>query len=76
MEIKLKKLLKISEAAELLGISTRTLYAWSASGRVPSVKINGVLRFEADEINEWINGHKRNISENLKDSKVDQLKYG
>lgn len=70
----MKKLLKISEVAELIGISIRTLYDWSASGRIPSIKINGALRYDADEINGWINGHKQNISENLKIKKVDQLK--
>jgi len=58
----------------LIGISIRTLYDWSASGRIPSIKINGALRYDADEINGWINGHKQNISENLKIKKVDQLK--
>ena len=64
-ENKLKKLLKPVEVAELFGISIRTLYDWSASGRVPSIKINGTLRFDYDEIIHWIEKHKLPIGENL-----------
>jgi len=61
-EIKLNRLLKPTEAAELFGISIRTLYDWSASGRVPSIKINGALRFDAKEISDWINEHKQSVN--------------
>ncbi len=36
--VKAEGLVKVREAAQLLGVSVRTLYAWMSGGRVQSVR--------------------------------------
>ena len=66
----MKKLLKPSEAAKFFGISIRTLYDWSSAGTVPTVKINGALRFDLDEISNWIEMHKRPVNRKIKKNEI------
>ena len=36
-----------------------TVYAWAEHGTLPSFKINGLLRFDHDEVMQWLKGCKR-----------------
>ncbi len=56
MEI-LNPLLKPLDVAEILGIKLSTVYKYSMSGRLPTVKINGSLRFRQDQLRDFINEH-------------------
>ena len=47
-------LLTVQELAQLLHIKAATLYAWAAQGKIPSLKLHGLLRFRQDEINQWL----------------------
>jgi len=47
-------LLTIQELAQLLHIKAATLYAWAAQGKIPSLKLHGLLRFRQDEIDQWL----------------------
>lgn len=40
------RLLKVPDVAELLSISPRTVRSWVYRGLIPSIKINGALRFD------------------------------
>ena len=60
----MNKLLKPIEAAKVIGISIRTLYDWSSAGSVPTVKINGALRFDLNDISNWIELNKRPVKKN------------
>jgi excisionase family DNA binding protein len=44
----------IKELSEYLHIKRSTLYAWAAQGKIPSVKIHGLLRFRQKSIDEWV----------------------
>jgi excisionase family DNA binding protein len=44
-------LLTVGEAARLLALSPRTLYAWVEAGRVPCVRIGRLVRFERSALN-------------------------
>ena len=46
-----------AEVAAWLRIALSTVYAWSASGRIPSVKINGVVRFQRTQLSGWVSQH-------------------
>lgn len=47
--------LSISDAARALGVSTSTLRAWAAEGRVPHVRTaGGHRRFSPDALAEWL----------------------
>lgn len=37
-----------------LNIKPGTLYAWVAQGRIPCLKIHGLLRFRPKEIENWV----------------------
>lgn len=45
-----ERLLRAAEAAEILAISARTLWALKASGQLPSVKLGGATRFRLSEV--------------------------
>ena len=49
------RLLSVSAAAKLLGVSSSSLRAWAAAGRVPHVRTpGGHRRFELDELVRWL----------------------
>jgi excisionase family DNA binding protein len=49
------QLLSVSAAARLLGVSSSSLRAWAAAGRVPHVRTpGGHRRFELDELVGWL----------------------
>lgn len=49
------RLLSVSAAARLLGVSASSLRAWAAAGRVPCVRTpGGHRRFELDELVRWL----------------------
>lgn len=41
-----------------LNIKPCTLYAWAAQGRIPCLKIHGLVRFRKDEIDQWVEGFR------------------
>lgn len=47
-------LLTVNALSQQLQIKPSTLYAWAAQGKIPCLKIHGLLRFSADEIMQWI----------------------
>ncbi|MBS0165201.1 MAG: helix-turn-helix domain-containing protein [Nitrospira sp.] len=47
-------LLTIKDIAARLKVKDKTLYAWAAQGRIPTLKINGVIRFEPEAIDRWL----------------------
>lgn len=47
-------LLDINAVSRLLNIKPCTLYAWAAHGRIPCLKIHGLVRFRKDEIDQWV----------------------
>src|SRR5688572_7198340 len=52
--MKLTMLLTVKELAIRLHVKEKTIYAWASQGKIPAVKINGVIRFDAQEINAWL----------------------
>ncbi len=52
------KLVTIKELSDFLKVKVSTLYTWVHNGTIPYVKLNGLLRFDMDEIKEWIKASK------------------
>lgn len=48
------KLLSVKDVAARLQVKDKTVYAWATQGKIPTLKINGVIRFEADAIERWL----------------------
>ncbi len=44
----------IRQLADYLNVKPATLYAWAAQGKIPSLKLHGLLRFQQDEIDRWL----------------------
>ncbi|MEQ1847085.1 MAG: helix-turn-helix domain-containing protein [Nitrospira sp.] len=51
-------LLTIKEVALSLQIKPATLYAWASQGRIPCIKIHGLVRFQKEEIDQWVEGFR------------------
>ena len=49
-------LLTIKDLAEQLRIKPSTLYAWASQGKIPCVRIHGLIRFRSEDIDEWLSG--------------------
>ena len=50
----MNRLLSVSEAAELLGVSVHTVYAWVGAGRIPLVKLGRRTLFDPDALQHWV----------------------
>jgi excisionase family DNA binding protein len=50
----MRKLLNVCEAARVLGLSAHTIRAWTASGRMPLVKLGKRTLFDEDELQRWV----------------------
>jgi len=52
------RLLNIKEAAEYLGVTKGTLYVWACRRKVPFVKIGRLTKFDARDLERWVNVRK------------------
>lgn len=64
----MKILVTIKEVSGFLKVKESTLYSWVNNGSIPSYKLNGLLRFDMEEIEEWI--MRSRISKNLSEKAV------
>ena len=49
----------IAELSKILKVKEKTLYQWAELGQIPSLKLNGCLRFDLNEILQWVKSCKR-----------------
>ena len=47
-------LLTVQDLSKRLQIKSSTLYAWVAQGKIPSLKLNGLIRFNPSTIEGWL----------------------
>jgi len=40
--------------SDVLSISIETVYAWTSQKRIPYIKMGRLVRFNADEVNKWL----------------------
>lgn len=50
----INQLYTTEEIATYLKVSTKTIYQWAELRKIPSRKLCGCLRFDIDDINEWL----------------------
>lgn len=55
-------ILNVKELSDILKVKEKTLYQWAELGQIHCIKINGCLRFDLDDIKEWINCCKKEVS--------------
>ncbi len=58
-------LLTIQDVAQQLQIKPSTLYAWAAQGKIPSLKIHGLLRFRPEEVAQWVESFRKGRSKSV-----------
>ena len=61
-----QKLLTIKELSGHLNVSIHTLYAWVRKDRIPFLKLNGVVRFEMEKIENWLDENRSEGTNNKK----------
>lgn len=52
----LPRLYTVREVAEFLNSTPSTIYDWVSLGRIPYLKINGLVRFRASDFEAWLAG--------------------
>ena len=50
--------LKLKDVAELLNVSKTTIRRWLADGKIPAYRISNQYRFNRNEIEDWVMGHR------------------
>lgn len=53
------KILDVKEIAKFLNIKPSTVYQWAELGQIPCIKLNGCLRFDLEDIMNWIKSCKK-----------------
>lgn len=51
---KMNSLLTTAQVSKLLNCKPSSVYAWANTGKIPAFKVNGLLRFDQQEVDEWI----------------------
>ena len=59
-----KRYCDINEISQFLQVKVSTLYSWVYKGTIPYYKLNGLLRFDLAEIEQWV-GTSRHTIETL-----------
>ncbi len=54
--------LNVQDAAELLMVSTKTIYRWMGEGKLPGYRVNKTFRFDHAELLEWAMANRVAIS--------------
>ena len=55
----MKKFFTIDELSDYLNIKKSTLYSMVESGKLPHYRIGRLIRFKQDDVDVWLEGHKR-----------------
>lgn len=57
------KLITVKDVSAILNVKPGAVYEWTYQDKIPYYKFNGVIRFDENEISEWIKSNKSgNIS--------------
>ena len=48
------RIITIKELSALLSVKPKTLYQWAEAKQIPCLKLNGALRFDLDDIQNWL----------------------
>ena len=53
------QLMTVEDVAEYLRVKPSTVYEWAANGKLPSVKVGRLWRFERSEIEKWVRENRQ-----------------
>ena len=72
-------LLTIKDLSAWLNIKPSTLYLWAAQGKIPCHKIHGLIRFDRQAIQQWLDAFDTHpspflsIQPNIRDQDIDAV---
>ena len=58
-------MLTVKELSAWLKIKPSTLYLWASQNKIPCRRIHGLLRFEREDIQEWLNAFQSTTGSHL-----------
>ncbi len=50
----LKPMLSVPDLSALLGVPTKTVYAWTSARTIPFYRVGRHVRFDADQVQGWL----------------------
>jgi excisionase family DNA binding protein len=62
------RLLTLSEAADLLQVSTRTLQRMIRNGQLPAFKVGGQWRLREAQLRQWVENRESPLAKSAKES--------
>lgn len=68
-------ILTASEVAAWLRITVSTVYDWAGKATIPSIRLNGCLRFDREELTRWIAQARTGPSRSPSASRFEQPLY-
>ena len=57
-----KRIVDIQGLSNYLKVCVNTIYSWVSQGKIPSIKMGRLLRFNLDKIDAWIEERERNVN--------------
>lgn len=63
LEPKTEKLLGIDELSQFLGVPKSWIYERTRKGEIPHIKLGRYLRFNTQEIREWLKKYQKGVVE-------------
>lgn len=55
----------VKDIVQQLQLKPSTVYAWAAQGKIPSLKIHGLLRFRPEEVAQWVESFRHTRLESV-----------
>jgi len=56
------RLVNIKTVSDIFTIKTSTLYSWVRTGSIPFLRLNGLIRFDLDELEAWARASSQETS--------------
>jgi len=55
----MEKLLTVKQVAQMLAVSTKTIYQMVSEGTIPYLRLGNIIRFEAEAIESYLQSCRR-----------------
>ncbi len=55
-------LIDAAALSQIIGVDKGTIYDWVRRGKIPHVRLERLVRFDLEDIDEWVRDRKQNLS--------------
>jgi excisionase family DNA binding protein len=63
-----RQALRVSEVAALFAVTNQRIYKMAAKGMIPSLRIAGAIRFDPQDLVNWLRAQRTNRSDEVRRS--------